>query len=158
MRSCHLGLVNHIFNLFRQDFHLYQVACNTRGQRFLCQLGHLKLFAKCLVVEKRTNLSKTLEKCSIFTARKRSLGQGNVFNSCACPSFCSQEGGGCLPPDRDLPPERDPLDRDPPYWHLVAATEAGGTHPTGMHSCVLPIENICFQHWINLLFTLLIPY
>ena len=24
----------------------------------------------------------------------------------------------------------------PWYWHLVVANEAGGTHPTGMHSCL----------------------
>ena len=44
------------------------------------------------------------------------------------------------PPDRN-PPDRDPLDRDPPPretpdWYLVTATEAGGTHPTGMHTCL----------------------
>ena len=27
--------------------------------------------------------------------------------------------------------------RDPQHWHLVVATEADGTHPTGMHSCLL---------------------
>ena len=29
---------------------------------------------------------------TIFTARKRSLGQGNIFSS-VCQEFCSQEGG-----------------------------------------------------------------
>ena len=57
----------------------------------------------------------------IFTARKRSLGQGNIFTS-VCQEFCSREGvpgpGGCL----ETPPG--------------TATAAGGTHPTGTHSCL----------------------
>ena len=38
--------------------------------------------------------------------------------------------------DRDHP-DRDSLPRQsPPWdWHLVAANEAGGMHPTGMHTC-----------------------
>ena len=46
----------------------------------------------------------------MITARKQSLAQGNVFTS-VCQSFCSQGEGslsGCLP-------DRDPLDRYPPY-------------------------------------------
>ena len=38
----------------------------------------------------------------------------------------------------------------PQYWHLVAATEAGGAHPTGMHSCSLICNRSkdiwCFTH------------
>ena len=57
---------------------------------------------------------------TIITARKRSLGQGNIFTS-VCQEFCS--GGGCL--------VRGGCG-DPPG----TATAAGGTHPTGMHSCL----------------------
>ena len=63
---------------------------------------------------------------------KRSLGQGNVFMP-ACQSFCSQ-GGWCTPP-RQTPPRQTPLPllgRHPPE----TVPEAGGTHPTGMHSCL----------------------
>ena len=60
---------------------------------------------------------------SIVTARKRSLAQGNVFTS-VCHFIHWRDVGLC---------HRDPLDRDP--IHLMAATVAGGTHPTGMHSC-----------------------
>ena len=79
---------------------------------------------------------------AIFTARKRSLGQGNIFQKrvsrilatggvpgpggsapvgCLVPGGSAPEGsalGGCL---LETPPR--------------TATAAGGTHPTGMHSC-----------------------
>ena len=56
-----------------------------------------------------------------ITARKRSLGQGNIFSS-VCQEFCSQGGGGSasvhagipppprsrLPPDQAPPPEQTP--------------------------------------------------
>ena len=29
------------------------------------------------------------------------------------------------------------------YWHLVVATEAVGTHPTGMHSCYFNVTYLC---------------
>ena len=70
---------------------------------------------------------------SIFTARKQSLGQGNIFIG-VCQEFCSQ-GGGCLL--RGVSARGDGvcfrgvcLVETPP-----TDTAAGGTHPTGMHSC-----------------------
>ena len=72
----------------------------------------------------------------IFTACKRSLGQGNIFKS-VCQEFCPQAGGVCWGGAcsggawsggfllRVVP------GGDPPG----TATAAGGTHPTGMHSC-----------------------
>ena len=83
----------------------------------------------------------------IFTARKRSLGQGNIFIG-VCQEFCSQgvclllgecflPGRGCFLPQGlpsqggVLPPGGVP-GGDPPG----TATAAGGTHPTGMHSCL----------------------
>ena len=56
----------------------------------------------------------------IFTARKRSLGQGNIFTGvCLSKGWCGRPS-----PQADIPPKE-------------TATEAGGTHPTGMHSCYL---------------------
>ena len=59
----------------------------------------------------------------IITARKRSLGQGNMFTG-VCLSTGGVPGpGGCLVLGgaRWRPPR--------------TATAAGGTQPTGMHSC-----------------------
>ena len=80
--------------------------------------------------------------CNIFTARKRSLGQGNIFIG-VCQEFCSQ--GGL--PGRRTPRQGDPRARRPPPARRPPqqgdptpegapprmATAAGGTHPTGMH-------------------------
>ena len=60
----------------------------------------------------------------IFNARKRSLGQGNVFRS-VCQSFCSQGEGFSLwteTPWTQTHLDRDPPDRDRPM-------------PTGMYTC-----------------------
>ena len=35
----------------------------------------------------------------------------------------------------------------PMHWHLVMATEAGGTHPTGMHSCLNIGRTMCHASW-----------
>ena len=79
----------------------------------------------------------------IITARKRSLGQGNIF-LVVCQEFCSQ--GGCLLRGGDWSegcmfwggsalgggaPGPGGPGGDPPQ----TATAAGSTHPTGMHSC-----------------------
>ena len=80
----------------------------------------------------------------LCTARKRSLGQGNVFTS-----VCLSTGGGGLhtPPDADPPvgrpgglgrppwmqipaPHTDPLDADPCPPH----TDAPGCRPPGMQT------------------------
>ena len=55
---------------------------------------------------------------TIITARKRSLGPGNMFTG-----VCLSTGGGGVhgPGGCMVPP---------------TATAAGGTHPTGMHSCL----------------------
>ena len=50
----------------------------------------------------------------VFTARKRSLGKGNILQASVCP----QGGGGLADPT------------------IETATEAVSTHPTGMHSCL----------------------
>ena len=69
----------------------------------------------------------------IFTVRKRKLRKFNVLTP-VCPSFCSRGGGGevCTPSSRQTPPGQTPPWADTPRQ---TATAAGGTHPTGMHSC-----------------------
>ena len=78
-----------------------------------------------------------------ITARKRSFGQGNVF----APVCYSVRRGVCVAdtlvgrhPWVDIPPsETDTLRQTPPPRQTPlppkTVTEAGGTHPTGMHSC-----------------------
>ena len=86
----------------------------------------------------------------VFTARKRSLGQGNIFSS-VCQEFCTWGGlsqcmlGYHIPPGADLlPPEQTPPGTSPPgSRHPPCAVhagrygqQAGGMHPTGMQSCL----------------------
>ena len=88
----------------------------------------------------------------LFTARKRSLGQGNIFID-VCQEFCSRGGfcswgvsapggWGCLLPGGSA------LGGGGCYWgclllggYLVETpltdTAAGSMHPTGTHSCLL---------------------
>ena len=93
---------------------------------------------------------------AIFIAYKRSLGQGNIFTS-MCHSFCQQGVGGSWFPSMHhrshdqgdlypgglhpciqggLHPGRG-LGRPPPPPSdtIGYGQQAGGTHPTGMHSC-----------------------
>ena len=95
-----------------------------------------------------------------FTARKRSLGQGNIFSS-VCQKFCPR-GVVCLsacwdtthtPLARRPPPllarrlplvsqpplaKRPPPARRPPYTVHAGryGQQSGSMHPTGMHSCL----------------------
>ena len=74
----------------------------------------------------------------IFTARKRSLGQGNVFTP-VCHSVHGGRGVVCLiacwhtPPSRQNPPWAD----TPPRQTSPYGQQAGGTHPIGMHTYLL---------------------
>ena len=69
----------------------------------------------------------------IFTARKRSLGQGNIFSS-VCQEFCPQ-GGVCLsacldtppPQEQRHPPEQTPPGADPPGADPPAQCMLGDT-------------------------------
>ena len=73
-----------------------------------------------LVLWRNKNPGVNQVQVSIFTARKRSFEQGNIFTG-VCQQFCSRGGSapwGCLV---ETPPR--------------TATAAAGTHPTGMHSC-----------------------
>ena len=84
---------------------------------------------------------------SFITARKRSLGQGNIF--CTCLSFCSQGGvpGQVLPRDQVSPGPGTPRDQVPPQTVHAGryGQQAGGTHPTGMHSCFIKISHKPFS-------------
>ena len=72
-------------------------------------------------------------------------GEGNIFNS-VCLSTGRGLGRETPTLDGDPPPDVEPLSgqTETPYTqrsplldrHLVAATAASGTHPTGMHSCI----------------------
>ena len=68
----------------------------------------------------------------LFTARKQSLGQGNIFRS-VCQEFCSR-GGGSASVHAGIP---SPGPATTP--HAVHAgrygQQTGGMHPTGMQSC-----------------------
>ena len=83
-------------------------------------------------------------KCLLITTRKQSLGQGNIFRS-VCQEFCSQGGGvpGQVPPWDQVHPTRTrctPQDQIHPLGAVHAGRygqQAGGTHPTGMHSCLV---------------------
>ena len=93
--------------------------------------------------------------CYVIIARKRSLGQGNIFRS-VCQEFCPQgglsapggmpapggvcsQGGVCswgVPGPRGSGPGGA-------WWRSPwMATVVGGSHPTGMHSC-LTIHVVC---------------
>ena len=87
-----------------------------------------------------------LLECTLVTARKRSLGQGNIF----APVCHSVHGGVCLsacwdttpPPGADTPGPAPPKTRHPPDQAPPNAVHpgrygqrAGGTHPAGMQSC-----------------------
>ena len=67
------------------------------------------------------------------------LGQGNIFKS-VCQEFCPG-GAGCLgrhPPGSRHPPRSRPTGKQTPPGAVHAARygqQAGGTHPTGMHTC-----------------------
>ena len=98
----------------------------------------------------------------IFTSRKRSLGQGNIFTPVChsvprgdasswgvLPPRCLLPGGasswgGVLPPrgcasSRGLLPPGGCFLLGGAWWSPPppTATAAGGTHPTGMHSCMI---------------------
>ena len=82
--------------------------------------------------DSQVNISNLLKGNAMFTARKRSLGQGNIFRR-VCQEFCPQWGGVW---SRGVPGLGGVWSRggggDPPR----TATASGGTHPTGIHSCI----------------------
>ena len=95
---------------------------------------------------------------SIFTARKPSLGQGNVFTP-VCQSFCSRGERGAYsiacwdPPPGQVSPGRYTPRQVTPSAHCMLGygQQAGGTHPTGMQSSysVSLLLKITYQQEVN---------
>ena len=99
----------------------------------------------------------------LFTGRNEVVAKVMFLQVCVCP-----QGGGCLPqcmlgchtpPRWSTPPRwRTPPDGDPPGWRTPPDGEppprkqtpayglrAAGTHPTGMHSCLIHAIKILFN-------------
>ena len=95
----------------------------------------------------------------VFAARKRSLGQGNIFSS-VCQEFCPQEGGevsasvhagiSYSSPWDQATPRADPPGPGPPgAVHAGRYGQwAGSMHPTGMQSCMTCFLNV-FTEFAN---------
>ena len=100
-----------------------------------------------LVLYSATSMSyRLLNACNILdhyfiTARKRSLGQGNMFTG-----VCLSTGGEV--PDHVHPQEQTPAQEQthppPPSTEHAGryGQRAGGTHPTGMQSCLILVKYI----------------
>ena len=99
---------------------------------------------------------------SLITARKRSLGQGNIFSS-MCQEFCPRGGGSAsVHAGIPYPPEQTPQDQAPSWDQALPTPRADfsgtrhpplcsaysqrygqqvdgimGMHPTGMQSCYI---------------------
>ena len=89
----------------------------------------------------------------IFTARKRSLGQGNIFSS-MCQEFCSQGGSASVhagippSPPPPHPPDQAPLGADPPGPGTVPGPDTppgpGTTAPQTRHPTP-PRSSACWE-------------
>ena len=102
----------------------------------------------------RIEMSLRLEtpEAASFLPAATKLGQGNIFTS-VCQEFCPQGGrvsssvhAGIHPPQQTSPAqsrprqEQTPPGADPPLKQTAAyGQRAAGTHPTGMHSCMLKV-------------------
>ena len=91
-----------------------------------------------VVCKKKMSILKSLKiKSTFITARKRSLGQGNIFSS-VCQEFCP--GGVSASVHAGIPPPpRHPPEQTPPCTVRAEryGQQAGSMHPTGMHSCLI---------------------
>ena len=101
--------------------------CRSLTQEQAVQIG-LEMFgllaARCLLLFKEHIASQDLGVKFLFiTARKRSLGQGNIFIG-VCQEFCSQGGGLCLSACWDATPEQRP-----PPWEQTPPP--GTMYPPG---------------------------
>ena len=87
---------------------------------------------------------------TLITARKRSFGQGNVFTG-VCLSLT--ETPGQQPPWTDPRPARQRTpDRDPTGQRPLVRQRAGGTHPIGMHSCLICRDLTIFSQCLESIF------
>ena len=72
--------------------------------------------------------------CELITARKRSLGQGNIFSS-VCQEFCSQGGSASVHAGIPHPPEpgTSPLKQTSPLRtkHPLRGADTPSRHPPG---------------------------
>ena len=96
---------------------------------FYLNVPHIWLilsFLSVLIVDSLSSMQRKYSRTSfvnsLVTGRKRSLEQGYMFTGVCLSTGGAPASGGCLLPGGCLvaPP---------------TATTAGGTHPTGMHSC-----------------------
>ena len=87
---------------------VWRPRCVPKGYRLVLIVAKRKLFVGCNLVNKQ----------KYFYRPQTKFGQGNMFTG-----VCLSTGGCLLPGGL---PGGDPL---------RTATAAGGTHPTGMHSC-----------------------
>ena len=76
---------------------------------------------------------------AVFTPRKRSLGQGNLFTPVCDSVHRGVSGRHPLPGQTSLQGRHPPIGRHP---LPEMATAADGTHPAGMHSCTCLEENL----------------
>ena len=103
---------------------------------------------ECQQITESVQLKKMERYVRIITARKRSLGQGNIFT----PVCHSVHGGGSAsvhagipPPGPGTPPWIRPPrpgtpaspDQTPPEHAGRYGQRAGGTHPTGMQAYII---------------------
>ena len=118
---------------------------------YVCILGFVHQF---LFMKQVLSASYAIRCPWVVAARKLSLGQGNIFTS-VCQKICSRGGGGSAPGRKELHAwGRGCLLRGGQgllpgvggaWWRPPGtATAAGGTHPTGMHSCIVVILTILY--------------
>ena len=69
-------------------------------------------------------------------SRGEEVGQTPLPQNADAPEADPPLEGRPFPKGRPPLEGRTPPEDSPPhYWHLLSATAAVGTHPTGMHSC-----------------------
>ena len=118
-----------------------------RNVKAKCRMNcAFKLHRKCLVY-------RVIRRRTIITARKRSLRRFCFYTCLSVILFA----GGCLPqcilgytsPEADTPGKQTPWKQTPPgIRHPPTPTvhavryghQAGGTHPTGMHTCFINVK------------------
>ena len=111
----------------------------------------IKRLVRILVSDTRRNVRSG----RIFTARKRSLGQGNIFSS-VCQEFCSY-GGVCLsacwdttpPGSRHPPPEQVPQEQAPPKQAVPLGADP---HPSSVCWEVRSTSGRYASYWNAILF------
>ena len=107
------------------------------------------------------NASKRSSRKVMFVHVSVTLSTGGEFNVTSCLIPCSIRrgmvpgGGGGMVSRRGVWSQRwSTVYRTPCYWHLVAVTEMGGMHLTGMYSCLSQcrylLSEICYAQCVKL--------